>query len=65
MTYSWWNLPKKPGPGGPPCEGGVSAYALLHSQTVRLGQVSLKELAHDLDSALEEALPWALWFASG
>ena len=24
MTYSWWNLPKKPGPGGPPCEGGVN-----------------------------------------
>ena len=42
-----------------------SAYALLHSQQVRLGQVSLKELAHDLDLALEEALPWDLWFASG
>lgn len=41
------------------------AYALLHSQQVRLGQVSLKELAHDLDLALEEALPWDLWFASG
>jgi len=42
-----------------------SAYALLHSQQVRLGQVSLKELAQDLDLALEEALPWELWFASG
>jgi hypothetical protein len=42
-----------------------SAYAMLHSQQVRLGQVSLKELAHDLDLALEEALPWELWFASG
>jgi hypothetical protein len=42
-----------------------SAYALLHSQQVRLGQLSLKELAHDLDLALEEALPWDLWFASG
>ena len=42
-----------------------SAYALLHSQAVRLGQVSLKELAHDLDLALEEALPWELWFSSG
>jgi hypothetical protein len=42
-----------------------SAYAMLHSQTVRLGQVSLKELAHDLDLALEEALSWDLWFASG
>ena len=42
-----------------------SAYALLHSQQVRLGQVSLKELAHDLDLALEQPLPWDLWFASG
>ena len=42
-----------------------SAYALLHSQQVRLGQVSLKELGHDLDLALEADLPWQLWFASG
>jgi hypothetical protein len=43
-----------------------SAYAGLHSQQVRLGQVSLKELAHDLDLALEEAaVRWELWFASG
>ena len=42
-----------------------SAYALRHSQQVRLGQVSLKELAHDLDLALEEALGWEWWFASG
>ena len=42
-----------------------SAYALLHSQRVRLGQVSLKELAHDLDLALEEAVRWELWFDSG
>ncbi len=42
-----------------------SAYAVLHSQLVRLGQVSLKELAHDLDLALEEDLPWDLWFACG
>jgi len=42
-----------------------SAYAVLHSQQVRLGQVSLKELAHDLDLALEEDLPWDLWFDSG
>lgn len=41
-----------------------SAYAVLHSQQVRLGQVSLKELAHDLDLALEEKLPWDLWFSS-
>lgn len=42
-----------------------SAYALLHSQQVRSGQVSLKELAHDLDLALEEPLRWELWFDSG
>ncbi len=42
-----------------------SAYAMLHSQQVRLGQVTLKELAHDLDLALEQELPWALWFSSG
>ena len=42
-----------------------SAYALLHSQQVRLGQVSLKELAHDLDLALEEAVRWQMWFDSG
>jgi hypothetical protein len=41
------------------------AYALLHSLQVRLGQVSLKELAHDLDLALEEALHWQMWFDSG
>jgi hypothetical protein len=42
-----------------------SAYALLHSQPFRLGQVSLKELVHNLDLALEQELPWDLWFASG
>jgi hypothetical protein len=42
-----------------------SAYAVLHSQPVRLGQVSMKELAHDLDLALEEDLPWDQWFDSG
>lgn len=42
-----------------------SAYALLHSQQVRLGLVSLKELAHDLDLALEQALRWQVWFDSG
>ena len=41
------------------------AYAVLHSQRVRLGKMTLKELAHDLDLALEEALPWDQWFASG
>jgi Transposase DDE domain len=42
-----------------------NAYATMHSQQHRMGKVSLKELAHDLDLALEEALPWDLWFASG
>jgi len=42
-----------------------SAYATLHSQQVRLGQITMKALAHDLDLALEEDLPWDLWFASG
>jgi hypothetical protein len=42
-----------------------SAYAVLHSQQVRLGEVSLKELAHDLDLALEQELAWDLWFSSG
>ena len=42
-----------------------SAYALLHSQQFRLGQVTLKELAHDLDLALEQESRWELWFASG
>jgi len=42
-----------------------NAFALLHSQRVRLGQVNLKELAHDLDLALEAVLPWERWFESG
>jgi len=42
-----------------------SAYALLHSQPFRWGQVTLKELAHDLDLALEEPLRWELWLDSG
>lgn len=42
-----------------------SAYAVLRSQQVRLGQITMKALAHDLDLALEEDLPWDLWFASG
>jgi hypothetical protein len=42
-----------------------SAYAMLHSQQIRLGHVSLKELAHDMDLALEADLPWDLWFACG
>jgi hypothetical protein len=42
-----------------------NAYAALHSQQMRLGKLTLKELAHNLDLGLEEALPWELWFASG
>jgi len=37
----------------------------LHSQLVRLGQLTRKALAHQLDLALEEDLPWDQWFHSG
>jgi hypothetical protein len=36
-----------------------------HCQSVRLGQMTLKALAHHLDLALEEDLPWDQWFHSG
>jgi len=42
-----------------------NAFAALHCQPLRLGQMSLKELAHQLDLALEEDLPWDQWFACG
>ena len=42
-----------------------SAYAVLHCQWVRRGKITMKALAHDLDLALEDDLPWDLWFASG
>lgn len=42
-----------------------SAYAVLHSQPLRLGQRTMKELAQALNLALEADLPWDLWFASG
>jgi hypothetical protein len=42
-----------------------NAYAALHSQPFRLGQVTLKELANDLNLALEQDCRWELWFASG
>lgn len=42
-----------------------TAFAQLHSPLLRLGQVSLKELAHKLDLALEEDLPWSQWFHCG
>lgn len=41
------------------------AFATLHSCLMRLEKITLKELAHQLDLALEEDLPWDLWFASG
>jgi len=41
-----------------------TAFA-LHSQLVRLGEMTLKALAHELDLALEEDLPWEQWFHSG
>ena len=41
-----------------------TAFA-LHSQLVRLGELTLKALAHELDLALEQDLPWNQWFHSG
>lgn len=41
-----------------------SAFA-LHSQLVRSEELTLKTLAHQLDLALEEDLPWNLWFHCG
>lgn len=42
-----------------------TAFAKLHNQQVRLGQLTMKALAHNLDLALEEDLPWDQWFQSG
>jgi hypothetical protein len=42
-----------------------TAFAQLHNQLVRLGQLTMKALAHHLDLALEEDLPWDQWFQSG
>jgi hypothetical protein len=42
-----------------------TAFAKLHNQPVRLGQLTMKALAHNLDLALEEDLPWDQWFQSG
>ena len=41
-----------------------NAFA-LHSQLVRVGELTLKALAHQLDLALEEDLHWDQWFHSG
>ena len=35
-----------------------------HSQSVRVGEMTFKALAHHLDLALEEDLPWDQWFHS-
>jgi hypothetical protein len=40
-----------------------TAFA-LHSQLVRWGELTLKALAHELDLALEQDLPWDQWFHS-
>ena len=41
------------------------AFAKLHSQEVRREKTTLKELAQNLDLALEADLPWERWFACG
>jgi hypothetical protein len=41
-----------------------TAFA-LHSQLVRVGELTRKALAHQLDLALEQDLPWDQWFHSG
>ena len=42
-----------------------SAFTQLHSKLVGLGKLTAKALAKELDLALEEDLPWQLWFHSG
>jgi hypothetical protein len=42
-----------------------TAFAVLHSPLLRLGKLTLKALAKELDLALQEDLPWDLWFHSG
>lgn len=41
------------------------AFAHLHSQAMRIHQISLKDLTDRLREALQEDLAWNLWFASG
>ena len=41
-----------------------TAFA-LHSQLVRVGELTLKALANELNLGLEEDLAWSLWFHSG
>jgi hypothetical protein len=42
-----------------------SAFAQLHSKVLGLGKMTGQALAQDLNLALQEDLPWQLWFASG
>ena len=42
-----------------------TAFAQLHSKLVVLGKMTGQALAEDLNLALEQDLPWELWFASG
>jgi hypothetical protein len=42
-----------------------SAFAQLHNKLVRVGALTAKALAHELDLALEADLPWEHWFGSG
>ncbi len=42
-----------------------TAFAELHNKLVRLGALTAKALARELDLALEEDLPWERWFHSG
>lgn len=42
-----------------------TAFAQLHNKLVRLGALTAKALARELDLALEEDLPWERWFHSG
>jgi hypothetical protein len=42
-----------------------NAYAVLHSQSIRLEKLSFKALAQALNLGLEADLPWDQWFACG
>jgi hypothetical protein len=42
-----------------------NAYAVLHSQRVRLEKLTFKALAEALNLGLEADLPWDQWFACG
>lgn len=42
-----------------------TAFAQLHSKLVRLGELTGKALAKELDLALEQDLPWERWFHCG